>query len=304
MEPSPLVGNDGVAAAASEVVAAPAQNSLANAAGQPTSDSWRSHTDPLAPWIIQGLWLTALAAAAVYIRLRSWGMFEAIAYMVAAVFAMSAWLTWSIAWSLFAQQSLLHRLVQLAAAVAAMLIVADWIFEWWQQGEWQILFALTRVSVGIALPLALMRWRGWRIRWQAWDACGTTLTAVGRMQFSIGELLLLTAGAAAFLGLTVTRENFGLHSHWGEIVTECVVVVCGTLFVIVGLRARRFAVAALVCPLVALAIIAAAMATVDPAPLARPSEWLLIVLICCPAMAAMLVAIGLARWWGYRLAPT
>jgi hypothetical protein len=222
-------------------------------------------------------------------------MFEAIAYMIAAAFAMSAWLAWSIAWTLLARQSLAQRLLLLGSSAAAILVVADWIFEWWQEGEWQLLLALARVAVGFALPLALMRWRGWEIQWRPGDR---------PVQFSIGDLLLLTAGAAAFMGILLARRNFGLQSQSGEIAAECVIVVCGMVFLILGMTARRFVVAALVCLLVALAVIVAAIATVDPAPLARPSEWLLIVLICCPAMAAMLGAIGLARWWGYRLAPT
>jgi hypothetical protein len=292
------VGGENVGPGVGDPVAAPAQNNVADIAEQPTPGGGchrRGRTASFAPWMIQGLWLTALTAATAYIRLRSWGMFEVIPYMIAAAFLMSGWLAWSIAWALLARQSLVQRLGQLAAGVTAILVVADWIFEWWQEGEWQLLAALARVAVGFGMLLALMRWRGWRIEWRPGDR---------PVQFSIGELLLLTAGAAVFMGLMLVRRNFGWQSQSGEIATECVIVACGTVFLIIGLAAKRFAVAALICPLVALAIIAAGIAAVDPEPLARPSEWLLIVVICCPAMAAMLGAIGLARWWGYRLTPT
>jgi hypothetical protein len=284
----------------------PAQNTALDAAKQraparPTG--WRQRTAHLAPWILQLLWLAAGVATVTYFKSRSWGMFEAIPLMLGAAFALTAWLQWTIAWALLANRSVIHRLVYLLAGIMSILVVADWIFEWWRDDK-QIPLTLGIISIGFAVPLALVYWRGWRIVAHSGGASEQSWTANRLGQFSISELLLLTTGAAIFLGLTLAQRDLYGQNQWGEIVAEWVIVACGTMLVVIGLAARRFALAALACSLISMAIIVGAIAWFNGDALSRPLEWLLVGIICSPAIAGLLATIGLVRWWGYRLATT
>lgn len=261
----------------------------------------RERTASFAPWIIQLLWLAAGFATVAYLKSHEWGTFGAIPLMVATAFGLTAWLGWTIAWAMLARQSVIHRVLYLLAGALAILAIAEGIFEWWQQAKQipvQIPVMLGVLSIGFAVPMALVYWRGWRI-----DAPGDKppedfhAKRRGR-QFSISELLLLTTGAAVFLGLVLEQRI-----PWGDIVAECLIVACGTMLLVVGLAARRFVLATLVCVLISLATIVATIAWFDGVAPSRPRDWLLLGLIFAPAFIGLLTSIGLARWWGYRLMP-
>ena len=230
-------------------------------------------------------------------------MFEAIPLMMGAAFGMTAWLQWTIAWALLARRPVIHRLAYLLVGVVAILAIADWMFQWWRDDK-EIPLTLGIISIGFAVPLALVYWRGWRIEVRNGDASEQSRTAHRLGQFSLSELLMLTTGAAIFLGLTLVQRNLYGQNQWGEMVTEWVIVACGTMLVVVGLAVRRFAIAALACTLISMAIIVGAIMWFDPDALSRTTEWLLVGIICAPAIAGLLATIGLARWWGYRLART
>jgi hypothetical protein len=281
----------------------PAQNTALDAAKQRAPDrssGWRQRTAHLAPWIIQLLWLAAGVATVAYLKSRSWGMFEAIPLMLGAAFGMTAWLQWTIAWALLAKRPIIHRLAYLLAGIMGILVIADWIFEW-RRDDKQIPLTMGIISIGFAVPLALVYWRGWRIVALNRDACQQLRTVNRLGQFSISELLLLTTGAAIFLGLTLAQRNLYGQNQWGEIVAEWVIVACGTMLVVVGLAARRFAIAALACSAISMGIIVGAIAWFNRDALSRTTEWLLVGIICAPAVVGLLATIGLVRWWGYRL---
>jgi hypothetical protein len=53
-----------------------------------------------------------------------------------------------------------------------------------------------------------------------------------------------------------------------------------------------------------MANIVGAIAWFDGDAFSQPLEWLLVGIICAPAVVGLLATVGLVRWWGYRLAPT
>jgi len=253
-----------------------------------------------APWVIHGLWLVAGVATVGYYRYRDWGMFEAIPLMLAAVFGISAWLEWTIAWALLARQPVIQRVAYLLVGLLANLAISDWIYEW-SRNDKQVPLALGILAIGFAVPLTLVYWRGWRIVIPEKQLAFPSRAASRFGQFSIGELLLLTTGAAVFIGLALAqRRQYGTND-WGGIVTGGVIVACGSLLVVVGLAAGRFFRAAMACLLISLAIIVGAITWFNRDFLLRPNEWLLTALISAPAFVGLLGSIGLARWWGYRL---
>jgi uncharacterized membrane protein YuzA (DUF378 family) len=295
-------GEDRAGPSAASATAVPAQNTVGQTAGQPIPDegSLRSRTVAFAPWVIHALWLVAGVATVGYYRNRDWGMFEAIPLMMAAVFGIAAWIDWIIAWALLARQPVIQRVAYLLVGLLANLALSDWIFEWTRNDK-QVPLALGILSIGFAVPLTLVWWRGWRIviSNNPLDLPSRAASRFG--QFSIGELLLLTTGAAVFISLALAqRQQYGALS-WGETVSEGVIVACGTLLVVVGLAARRFVRAAIVCLLISLVIIVGAITWFNREFLLRPHEWLLTALIFGPAFVGLLASIGLARWWGYRL---
>src|SRR5262245_22611358 len=222
----------------------PTQNTPAKTAEQRRADdgSLRNQTVSFAPWFIQWLWLAAGVAAVGYFNNRNWVMFEAIPFVIAVAFALTAWLQWCIAWAILARRSVAHRLGYVATGILAILVVFDWILDWRHNNTNQLVVAMARLAVGFTVPLVLVYWRGWRIELSSTNT--PELSSSCRRQFSIGELLLLTAGIAVLLWLTVAqRDVLSGHVPWGELLTEMVLVACGTMFVVVGLAARRFAIA-------------------------------------------------------------
>jgi|GEM_PF-3817463 hypothetical protein len=281
----------------------PAQNNAADGAEQQlpaTHNGWRERTAALAPWIIQLFWLAAGVATVGYLKSRDWAMFEAIPLVMGAAFGLTAWLEWTIAWAFLTRWSMYLRFVYLLAGAIGILVIADWIFEW-RRDDIGVPLLLGIISIGNAVPLALVYWRGCRIDVRGADGHQHLRTNYRLGQFSLSELILLTTGVAIFLGLILVQRNVYGQYQWGEVVSECVIVACGSMLVVVGLAARRFVLAISICLLISLALIIAALAWFDVGIFFRPSEWLLVGLICCPAFVGIVASIGLARWWGYRL---
>lgn len=284
----------------------PAQNTVTDAAKQRAPNvppGWRQRTAPFAPWIIHLLWLAAPVATVAYLHSRSWGTFEPLPLMIAAIVGMAAWLQWSVAWALLARGSVVHRIVYFVAGAVGILVTADWIVEWRRTAS-EFPQGIGILAIGFAVPLSVVYWRGWRIERRSVDASHSPQPPAHRGQFSLGELMLFTAGLLIFLGLSNAQRTRHGQDDWGETVAAYLVVVCGTMFVVAGLATRRFVVAMTACLLTSLALVAAAIAWFYGAAIRDPSLWIVFGLVCSPALVGLLASIGLARWWGFRLRPS
>ncbi len=270
-------------------IAAAGENRAAGQAGR----SWLAAA---APWHAHLLFLVPGMATVAYINRRDWGMFEAIAWIIALIVAMAGWYAWSIAWSILSVGSIWVRLVHFAIGLAGMLAAVLAVTGWPDSPD-QLALGVGHLGVGWALPMVLVRRRGWQLHRLARPTAEGSIPKVPFWQFSIGDLLVLTGGLSIFLGLLLANR-----SHpWQEVVLEVLLLVSGAVILLVGLSWRSFWLAAIVSVLFTAAIYLVTVGVLNPDALKQPKELLLATVAFGPAVGLLLAAIGLVRSCGYRL---
>lgn len=249
-----------------------------------------------APWLAHVLWFVAVLATLEYVERRDWGMLEAIPWVIGLFVALAGWYAWSITWSILSSGPIGWRLAYLALGLAGSLACASSLIGWPSEPE-QATLLVARLAIGWGVPMILVRRRGWQLaRSPRPERAGFSATTPF-WQFSIGDLLVLTAGLAIYLGLLLANR-----SHpWQEVLLEVLLLVSGTGIILVGLSWRRFWVAAVASTLGTATLFLITVAAVNPDALEQPKELLLATIIFGPAVGLLLTAIGLVRSCGYRL---
>jgi hypothetical protein len=268
-------------------------NKLEAKPASPASSDWLAAA---APWHAHLLWLVPAVATVTYLNNRDWGMFEAIPWIIALAVAMTGWYAWSIAWSVLSAGRIGGRLAYLAIGMGGMLGTLMATTGWPNEPD-QFALVVGHLGVGWAVPMILVRRRGWQLaRLPRPEPTGLAATTPF-WQFSIGDLLVLTAGLAIYLGLLLANR-----SHpWQEVLLEVLLLVSGTGIVLVGLSWRRFWLAAVASTLGTATLFLITVAAVNPDALAQPAELQLAVVVFGPAVVLLLAAIGIVRSCGYRL---
>jgi hypothetical protein len=189
------------------------------------------------------------------------------------------------------------RLVYVVVGLVGLVAIVVWAIEPADTSS-QFLLFVARINVGLVVPMVLVRRRGWRL--YVLDPDASSARRVQHVwQFSIGDLLVLTAGSAIFFGLMMARESHPV----GEILAECLMIVCPTGILLVGLSWRRFWQAAMAALVGTAALVVGAVCLMNPETIERPRELIIMLIVLGPAVVALLVAIGTIRWFGYRLQP-
>jgi uncharacterized membrane protein YuzA (DUF378 family) len=289
-----IASEEEVAAIAARGSDGPAQNNAAQRPNQraPASE-WLAQ---LAPWHVQLLWLALGMTTAAYLKYRDWGMFEVIPWMIGLVVALAGWYAWSITWSVLWVGNIWSRAIYLLLGLAGVLAVGIAATEWPSSPD-QLALVMARVAVGWVVPMILLRRRGWRVQQLLPEPMLRTRATHSFWQFSIGDLLVLTAGSSSYLGLMMANASLS----WQEVVLEMLLLVCTTGILLVGLSWRRFWLAALASLAGTTALNLAVLAALNPDAFKQPRELLLASLILGPAFVLLLAAIAIVRRYGYRL---
>ena len=253
------------------------------------------------PWTVLAVWLSVHLAVVVYWATADWSGFLADLWLLLVcagdVLGISVWL---VAWSVLGDQRWPLRLVYFASGLAALAALTWKMFNWMTENE-SLAIPLAAVATGLALPMIWLRRRGRRIR--VVQASDDRLSAGGASglhslwQFTIGDVLLTTTGAAIFLSLAL----IGGTPELVELVILAAQVLAATIVLLISLSWRRYLLAVPACFAVTLLIIVLSMAMFDPLNV-FDTEFVIVAYYAAPALASLLIAIGAMRWFGYRLA--
>jgi hypothetical protein len=144
---------------------APAQNTAAQlptqatAAGNPVINRWRAAA---APWVVQAMWLAAGLTTVVYLKIRDWGMFEIIPWLIGLIAAAAGCFAWLVAWGILAAGSVVWRLVYVVVGLVGLVAIVVWAIEPADTSS-QFLLFVARINVGLVVPMVLVRRRGRRL---------------------------------------------------------------------------------------------------------------------------------------------
>ncbi len=274
--------------------AAPAaQHTPHDLAGQPAAAAgpWRLPR-PLVPavaWWILGVWLAVDSGVVAYWASREWGFLGDLLLILALLWHFAGLIVWITALALLAQAAWPWRVGYFLIGTAAMVALTEFIFY---ATEPSLVWAWAAFVVGLSVPLLWMRRRGWRICARGLDPLPGAKSR-RNWQFSVGDILIATTQAGAFLALTAATRI----SRLDEITILAVVLLVSPAFVVVGLSWRRFTYAVPACLSISALPTIGLLVWHD----ASLGDIGLILLLVAVGVVSLLVAIGAMRSFGYRL---
>jgi hypothetical protein len=268
------------------------QHNQADTAGQravPPEASRVSWFARAAPWLVMLLSQTVALSVVIYWSTHSWGFLGALPLAIVLLAGLAAYASWLIAYVLLAGTTWPSRLMMFLVGVGSMLGITTPFFHW---ERWEGGVIVTEFVLGLTLPVVLLRRRGWRIVLA--QSKRQQKPPQPTWQFTLADLLILTSGLAALLGLFV-----GHHASAAEVFLLIALMLTAPVIVHALLAWRSVWLAIIASMFLALVWTILGMALFGGVSWQHLVEsWLL---ITSPYSATLLISLGWMRAVGYRL---
>jgi hypothetical protein len=249
-----------------------------------------------APWVGLGVALAFELLAVIYEQSQDWGFLGNLwlIFVIAGVgIATTLWLS---TWTLLSAWSLVSRLVYFVVGLGSLAAITAPTIRWWEN-DWELAAPLATILIGVALPQVVFWRRGGRIQITPEITDPNARPASRWIQFSIGDMLLLTTGLALMLSLTLIG-GMPDRAEWAILGTQ---VLGGNAVFLIALTWPRY-LAAVALSLISVAILCiAGMAIGNANALSELSAILMVTFYAGPATIGALTIVAIVRSAGYRL---
>ena len=245
------------------------------------------------PWIVLAAWLIIDLAVVIYWARTQWGFLGDILLIIALAFHVLGLLVWISAFAILARCHWGERLAYFLIGAASCVAMTDRIVDYRTQPP--LVFALAALVVAWSLPFWWLRRRGWRIAVvSAATADSPVLGRPSLWQFGIGDILIATTQAAAFIALLLA---VGFNAQ--ELTNFALILVASPAVVLIALAWQQFWLAVvaslLLCVVFTLAPIWCFASNI------RSEEMGLLLGVVAGDAVSLLLASGCLRLFGYRL---